>query len=318
MRKRETAGDSNVTSEKDAGPARRWPKPEASNICTIVVTFNPDVTLHARLRSLTKEVARLVVVDNDSDAKSRDMLESIAREPKAQVVYNNENLGLAHALNQGLALAHEAELPWLLALDQDTTPLQNMVDSLTAAYDACPFRQEVAVVGSRFGAALKQPISQGIPFTEEAVVITAGSLLAVDAALAVGGFREDFFIDFVDIELCLRLRHAGLRVIRSSAPTIQHEVGQPRSHRLLSREVTATHHNALRRYYITRNRVIVWREYLGRERSFILSDMRRFAKELVKLVCFEEDRTRKLLQLARGLADGLTGSTRAHGDFRRV
>jgi rhamnosyltransferase len=150
------------------------------------------------------------------------------------------------------------------------------------------------------------------------VVITAGSLLAVGAALAVGGFREDFFIDFVDIELCLRLRHAGLRVIRSSAPTIQHEVGQPRRHRLLNREVTATHHNALRRYYMTRNRVIVWQEYLGRERSFVLHDMKRFAKELVKLVLFEDGRTRKLLQLARGLADGLTCRTRARGDFPRV
>jgi rhamnosyltransferase len=307
-----------MASGKDARSTRRWPKPEASNICTIVVTFNPDVTLHTRLESLTKGVARLVVVDNGSDAKSRDTLELIAREPKAQVIYNNENLGLAHALNQGLALAHKAGLPWLLTLDQDTTPLQNMVDTLTAAYDACPFRQEVAVVGSRFGAALEQPISQGAAFTEETVVITAGSLLDVDAALAVGGFREDFFIDFVDIELCLRLRRAGLRVIRSSAPTIQHEVGQPRSHRLLSREVTATHHNALRRYYMTRNRIIVWREYLGRERSFVLHDMKRFAKELVKLVFFEEGRTRKLLQLVRGLADGLTGRTRARGGFRRV
>ena len=63
------------------------------------------------------------------------------------------------------------------------------------------------------------------PMPERKTVITSGCL--VDAAFAreIGGFRDDFFIDQVDHEFCLRTRANGRRVAISAKPVMQHSVG---------------------------------------------------------------------------------------------
>src|SRR5437867_1921756 len=256
-----------------------------------------------RVRS---EVDRILIVDNSVDPAARDGVRIAALEFDVELVSDGTNIGVGAALNVGMARAAERGFPWVLCLDQDTEPLPGMLETLAHAYVSHPARARVALVGSRsVDEETRTTASGGRPWSERADVMTAGSLVEVEAFRAVGPFREDFFIDYVDFEYCLRLRAAGYRVIVASEPTMVHAAGRPGRHRVLGTSLVASHHDAARRYYITRNRVVVWRDYLRTDPRFVLRDVVRFVKETLKVVLVEADRAHKLRNIARGVGDGL-------------
>jgi rhamnosyltransferase len=281
--------------------------PQRQRVCAVVVTFDPDEELMRRLTIVREQVDGLVVVDNSLSASRREVVAQAVAATGATLVSNPQNLGIAAALNQGASRALESGYEWLLMLDQDTWPEPFMIDELARAYQACPFRDRLAIVGSAVPETQSYAYCRGRSWAEQEAVITSGSLLRLEAFQRGGPFREDFFIDYVDLEYCLRMRSLGYRVILTCRPTMQHHIGHPRRHRLVYRDVTPTHHSPLRRYYITRNRIVVWRQYARTEPRFVAWDAVACVKEAIKLLFFERDRGAKARAMARGVRDALAG-----------
>jgi rhamnosyltransferase len=57
-------------------------------------------------------------------------------------------------------------------------------------------------------------------------LISSGSLVLVENFSAVGLFREDFFIDAIDLEWCFRARARGLSIWRDAQITMPHTLGR--------------------------------------------------------------------------------------------
>lgn len=278
-----------------------------SETVALIVTYYPDAGLLERAQATADQVSQVLIVDNGSTGRARDIVASTVRELNANFIANAENQGVGAALNQGVAWARERGFKWVLTLDQDTTLACDAVDELFTALGACPFKHLVAIVGSsmiNFPGA--RPSGR---WSEVQSVITSASLLSVDAFEEVGPFREDFFIDYVDVEWCLRSRSRGYRLIAASKPMIVHYIGNPRYHKFLSRTVISTHHRPFRRYYMTRNRIIVWKEYFSRERKYVAGDAMFFLKDAIKLLLYEESRPEQLRNVLAGVRDGLTNRT---------
>lgn len=284
---------------------------EKNEICAVVVTYNPDDKIDYRIVELARQVKRVVIVDNGSRSESFAKIVKAATQAGAHLIRNDTNRGIAFALNQGVAYAVESGFEWILFLDQDTIPSKTMVEDLMKAWKACPFRERVGAVGASFITVKGKPSSRctGRLWVEATAVITSGMMCPLAAFKAVGPFRNDFFIDYVDTEWCLRLRAHSYRVIVASKPVMVHSVGRSRVHRFLWTTVAATHHNALRRYYITRNRVIVWRQYLKHEPRFVLKDTVSFLKEGLKIVLYESDKGKKLIAILLGLGHAVSGKS---------
>lgn len=78
---------------------------------------------------------RLILIDNASDAPTRDYLDAFEREatqhgtPEVTLIRNSQNLGYVKAINQGL---HMSDAPYVCAFNNDTVPtagwLERMVD----------------------------------------------------------------------------------------------------------------------------------------------------------------------------------------------
>ncbi len=71
----------------------------------------------------------------------------------------------------------------------------------------------------------------------------------------VGAFREDFFIDYIDTEYYLRMKKRGLLSIVACTAFMVHRQGQGNS------DTITLDYNPLRRYYRTRNGLILIKEY---------------------------------------------------------
>ncbi len=139
-------------------------------------------------------------------------------------------------------------LPWT----KDTQVAPDMVDSLTEAFRWYSFPERVAVIGSNYrDKATGKILDEGScrmasPAREMVAVLTSGSLVSVDALRAVGGFRDEFFIDCVDFEYCLRARSTGFHVLVTCKPVMEHGIGHPSGHRLLWKTFGTSNHSPLR------------------------------------------------------------------------
>jgi len=285
--------------------------PAAHNTVAVIVTFQPETDVVRHAEALVGQVVGIVVVDNGSGPGGTTILNSLSALPSVHVIRNPVNEGIAHALNQGAQAALDAGADWLLTLDQDAAPGPEIVRIVGHATQAYPWRSRIAVIGSALRSDLARSsgsATRGQPWIETGSVITAGSFVSLDAYRAIGGFREDLFIDYVDIEFCLRARASGYRVLASRAPTMTHRIGQPTVRFIGPCAVTPTNHTALRRYYITRNRFLVWRRYGRTEPRYVLADILASQKELLKVLLFEEGRRSKVRAMLAGLRDGLRGS----------
>src|SRR5450631_1328998 len=185
------------------------PPPAADNTVAVIVTFQPAADVIGHAEALVGQVSRIVVVDNGSGPGSLPILKSLAALPSVQVIRNPVNEGVAGALNQGAQAAMDAGADWLLTLDQDAGPGPEMVRIAGHAAGAYQWPGRIAVIGSASHSDLARSFgrtSPAQPWIETRAVITAGSFVSLAAFRAVGGFRDDLFIDYVDIEFCLRAR----------------------------------------------------------------------------------------------------------------
>jgi rhamnosyltransferase len=266
------------------------------------------------MESIVRQVGRVVVVDNGSAPSCRETLLEVGAQDDVSLITNNRNSGVATALNQGIEYARQHGYAWVLTLDQDSLPSDVMVSEQIAVYNDLDTRERIGIIGAH----PKDRITRATPYAkacrgkcwvEQAVVITSGSLMSLDAFEKVGPLREDFFIDGVDHEYCLRLRANGYRVLVACGAELLHSLGQPARRRFLGREVVPTHHSYVRRYYLTRNRILITREHFYREPRWIAKQLVALVKSTILVVLFERDKQIKLKSTALGIWHGIIGRT---------
>jgi rhamnosyltransferase len=252
-------------------PKRVFVGPTKENICAILVTYYPDALFAQRLERIRDQVGRILIVDNTADAKC-GLASQLVSDDALNVLENKENLGIGAALNQGLTRAIQLGYQWMITFDQDSWVHEDLVTTLISIVEQQPQPDLVGIIGCNFEhetshlSTIKHKVA-GPNFSEAKTVITSGSLLSAAVFSAVGPFRSDFFIDFVDHEYCLRLRKLGYSVLTANAPLMVHALGAPTplsfDTAIGKFSLVLTNRSPLRRYYMTRNGILVAKAYFS-------------------------------------------------------
>jgi rhamnosyltransferase len=275
-------------------------------VCAILVSYHPDAELPRRAVRILEQGSALVIVDNGSGEKTREMLRRIAADARVSLVLNSSNLGVASALNLGVERARALGFAWMLLLDQDSDLHDGMLTSLIEVRAAYPEPARVAVIGAGFGEETRS--APGAAWQEVESVITSGSLIPLAVHAAIGPFRDEFFIDYVDSEYCFRARAQGYRVLRTAKPLMSHTIGAPTRHDLLGKPKWTTNHSPDRRYYIARNDTVMLREYGGYAfGSWALKSLARRLRTCKRIVLYERCKARKIAAVSAGWWDGVRG-----------
>ena len=127
----------------------------------------------------------------------------------------------------------------------------------------------------------------------------------------IGGFREDFFIDNVDLEYSLRLRKHGKVSLISKKEGMKHKVGAPKINNIFGINLVSTNHSRIRRYYMSRNHVIMSKEYLFLFPYFIVKLNYFFFLSLLKIVLVDDDKKAKISASFKGIIDGILYSSKS-------
>jgi rhamnosyltransferase len=278
-------------------------KPSSTDLRITAVTtaYHPDERLRAVVEAALGSCEKVIVADNTPAASS-----SLARDlggDRVEVLSLGANLGVAAALNAGLrAVPPSCEA--VLLLDQDSVLSEELVIALAAhlaqpgVVAAAPSPWDAAS-GTHYGTLT----SLQAEVTDQDAVITSGMLVRRAAADAIGGFREDLFVDYVDIDFCLRLRTAGGRIVQDKSLRLPHSIGDRRTHRVLGIPVKVIHYPAWRHYWIARNGVILIAAHGRRFPAWSLRTALYLLRWVAVTAAFEPSRRQCLRAFLRGLRD---------------
>jgi len=282
-----------------------------SNCCAVLTTFNPDEGLSVRIDRIIKQVNEVVIIDNHSNDLGLSILIDMASKKGLHFIYNKANLGIASALNQGIRWAKEKNYRYVVMLDQDSVIDDDMVQKLYESYENLSRKERIAIVGSNYidpiskRALLEVRFRDKQPFIEVKTVITSGSFMSLSTFQEIGPFRDEFFVDFVDIEYCLRARAKGIKIMLLSKPVMQHSIGAVTTHRLLWRDTGSSNHSPIRRYYMARNHVVLAKEYLFTDPVWTVQSLYSRLKSIILMCLFENNKLLKMKYTALGIVDGL-------------
>jgi len=269
-------------------PAPRTPHPVPRNIRTdisiITVSFRGWDRLTKSLEALSsftgsKIKTEVIVVDNKSDDDTIHFLESLF--PDFRFIHNKVNGGFANGCNLG---AENANGEFLLFLNPDTiaseTSLEKLLDvaKQNPDYSILSCRQvnekgKESIASGRFPefwnmTGFQRALSNWInpphlaPRTshlEPEIIFpdwVSGSVILIkkDLFRKRGGFDEDFWMYFEDVDICKRIRINGGIIAFCRNITIEHNHGGSSRINLKTASLTKTEVHISRHLYISKHK----------------------------------------------------------------
>ena len=279
----------------------------APRVCAVVVTYHPQPKFTGNIAAIRAQVEHTVVVDNGSSAESALALRTLEAATDCTVIRNLQNLGIAAALNAGVKYALERRFDWVATFDQDSVITDGYIRQMLETYLQASCPEKIALIAPTYidsESGIEQPIMRARN-GENLVTMASGNLLPSSALRSLGTFDESFYMDYVDIEFCLRARRKGMQIVQSPA-VLFHSCGRMTRHRLFGRSFGASNHSAGRRYYITRNRVRLLAPYAA-DWPWLWREVKMMLAEAAKIVLVEDDKWHKFQAMATGISDALSG-----------
>ncbi len=298
-------------------------------VCAVVVTCNASHTIVPTLKALTTQtrpLQHIIVVDNASHDNTRTLLKDWQAEDEQHrhvLLRGDRNLGSAQ--NLGFVQAKKLGAAWTLLMDHDSFADTQMLMMMEHSLSYYPHAEKLGIIAPNLLDVHSKrqsyyPVINGqfkvsrVGFSSEKVyldavlgVIASGSLVRMSVYDDIGGMREDFEIDYLDKEFCLRVVRAGYQIIALRDAVLCHELGQAQDHKLGKWTITTTNHSPERVYTIFRNRVRTWYAHARAIPAFMLYDVAAMCYDILRMGMFEDNTTKKLSRAWRGFWDGMGG-----------
>lgn len=270
-----------------------------------IVTYNPDINrLKENVNSIISQVDKVFIVDNAS-INIDEIISSFSDINNLSILENSDNLGIAKALNQICKSAEAEDYEWVLTLDQDTVCPNRMIEKMMT-YTS---KKNIGIVCPAVNYEGRKKTRKTSKKAEYVYAcMTSASLTRISAWKKVSGFKNEYFIDFVDNEFCMKLAINGYKIIRINSCVISHILGDIIEKNFFGLfHIRFFTHSPWRYYYMVRN-----------NRSFIseYKNNLNVLKELLKLwyiifmgIAFSNERSATMKYITKGYMDAKKGIT---------
>jgi rhamnosyltransferase len=283
------------------------------NIYCVIVCYHPSlVILKSLCQAVKADGGRVILVDNSESPSltEEELLDS------AILISLNKNTGIAHAQNIGISRAIFEGADIVVFFDQDSTipngflkrllsPISvgnpDIVAPLYLDDSSNTFLPSLRV--SCFGISTEIHHNDAqFPYCVD-IVISSGTAATKEVFVIAGLLDEDFFIDFVDTEWCLRCRSKGIPVRVVPQAVMRHRIG---SSAVKVGPLTIMVHSPSRCYYQIRNGFNLFRKSHV-PRFFAAMQLISVILNRILLLFYVDNRMAYLKAYACGFRDGLLG-----------
>jgi rhamnosyltransferase len=281
----------------------------------IFVLYHPTKEFLQNLAKARAACKNLVAVDNSPDADPQ--LHTCLREQGIHVIFNRNKGGLAGAYNRGAEalLAQQCDVIFLMDQDSDIEPsfFKSMMDAcVSLGTDTFLMGPKIYEINLKKCMAVFQPgkhLPKRLHIDDETeglfpslCIISSGSAISASAYRKLGAFREDYFIEYIDIEYSLRAVSQNVPVYMNAAVTMRQTTGQIERHG----KGFTTNHQAWRRYYGARNAVHCLYTHRATWGLHWVSAVLAI-HQAICVLRYEPEKPRKITAILCGYADGLFG-----------
>lgn len=289
------------------------------NISVVVVTYNRLPLLRRCIESLYEQTStpvNIFVIDNSSidgtEAWGEEQSRS-SRNSNLKYVRLSENLGGAGGFSEGIRRAIELGAEWIWVMDDDAEPAVDAAERLLAvADDPRNVYGSLAVNGDSTSwpttLLIPEPIvvhrACDVPALAEVESLPfLGFMIHRDLVAKIGLPAAGFFIAADDAEYCMRARQAGARIFVVGESRISHPKADSYVVSIGTRSITCLRLPPWKRYYDTRNRLLIARKHFGFR--IITKTLPSLAVRLIATLACEPRKIAQCWAFVAGLIDGL-------------
>lgn len=237
-------------------------------VFAVVVTYFPEINCLIRLiETLSNFDIKILVIDNSDNYILK--ISSLDNNKNVILFNSNTNRGIAAAQNFGIKFALRQNGDVIIFFDQDSFIDKAFLTSLLEPlkYDeVCVTSPSIVDLNSGFRYPLVNINALGIvkksykvskSLTKVSIAISSGMAVKSSVFSQVGLFDEDYFIDYVDTDFCLKCRACSIDVYVSPGAVMQHPISDKMTDYKFMR---GFQYEGVRIYYQVRNSFLFFRK----------------------------------------------------------
>lgn len=213
---------------------------KGDSLCVLIVNFNGGAMLHRTLDCLANQTVapkQVIIVDNASTDGS--FVRAKKLHPQFHFLGLSTNTGFARGNNYGARFCRQ---DWLITLNPDAFPDRNWIEEISAGIEKNPNVNSFATIMVRdddpeiIDSAGLEYQASGIGWargagqsleeiaTDDLVLGPSGGagVYRLTSFLSLGGFDEDFFCYYEDMDLAIRFRLAGEKCVLLRRAIVRH------------------------------------------------------------------------------------------------
>jgi len=198
------------------------PYNSTNNYVVGLVLYHPEDYILKRLDLMSTLGLHLYIYDNSPFSEISEAI--LKRYGNVYYITAGNNVGLARSLSVLCATAYAHGHRRLLFLDQDT----GVSDHTFGFINECS-RALTAIEQDRYAAiTFSGKHKEHCAAVDAVFAISSGSLFTLDILMRIGWHNNNYFVDCVDYEFCLRSMHYGYNIrIVYNTPGFDHVTEQP-------------------------------------------------------------------------------------------
>lgn len=266
-------------------------------ILAVVVTYFPEKELLERnIDAFINEIDKILIWENTPE-KAKNQYRYI---DDSKVEYCGDGLNsISRGLNFAWRYARKNGYDYLLTMDQDSVLFHfEALKEYAFLHSA-----EMMIFGPTFSQSMSMPSLTAI---RKEVIITSGMLIPIKVLDHLGGYNENFAIDGIDVELCLRANLQGFFSYQVNGCLIQQRYGQPLVKYRRGVKHVIDSYPAKRLRSILKAHVYLMRKYPSmsyKKRREIKTYL--IKRRIKEILLFEDNKIPKCYNLVLGIIEGM-------------
>ncbi len=262
-----------------------------NKISAVTVLYNFDEKVISNIKTYENYVDEVILIDNSDTSDYFNLYKEQLK--KYTYISMNGNTGIAVALNRGIEYSKEKGYDWVITFDQDSYLRNNIIDIYENYIDK--LNDDKIVILSPIYFFDRKKTEEFIGTKELKYVMQSANLVNINNFFSIGKFKEEFFIDVVDYEFCLRARQKGYKIICCGEAKLEHFPAITRESKIL--KIKFGYCSPLRIYYQARNLLWTAKKYKNINMLTIL------IYKLFKIIVFFDNKRKFLDYYFKGIKD---------------
>lgn len=269
-------------------------------VSSIVVLYEPKPEEYSHICDYYGIVDIVYIIDN-SKVDNRRLIEVVLSDRfgnlgKMQYFHFPENIGLCKALNFGMKCSMETGCDWALLMDADSSFITNIIAVYTEYLKN--IEKNVAVLAP-VHIHDRSKAEEYVGEKELKWAMTSGCLYNVSIFEEIGGFKEELFVDGLDIDYCYKAREKGYKVIECGQALLKHYPAATKSFKLFGKTILKYGVSSPQRYRM-QIRSLVW--LIRRYKKF--PDVVRYCWKWAKVILFFDRKSEYINEMKLGASEG--------------